>query len=320
MEDVQNSPAPVALPIDRVGVKGLKLPLLVRDRAQGTQHTVANVDVSVDLPAAFKGTHMSRFVQALANWTEDLDYAGMKRLLEDVRERLNARRAHIVFHFPYFVQKNAPATACPGILPYECRLTGELPEDGKPSFLLEVTVPVMTVCPCSKAISREGAHSQRADVRMAVRMRGFCWIEDFIEIAEASGSSPVYSLLKREDEKFVTEDAFSRPTFVEDVVRNVASRLADHPHVSGFRVEVESYESIHALTPDVTSLKALNFSWGVLPHQVGNDNVGHLARAERFIASSSLFGLGEDVVITAGQPTSSSPQPRGTNLVKIYRK
>ena len=320
MEDVQNSPAPVALPIDRVGVKGLKLPLLVRDRAQGTQHTVANVDVSVDLPAAFKGTHMSRFVQALANWTEDLDYAGMKRLLEDVRERLNARRAHIVFHFPYFVQKNAPATACPGILPYECRLTGELPEDGKPSFLLEVTVPVMTVCPCSKAISREGAHSQRADVRMAVRMRGFCWIEDFIEIAEASGSSPVYSLLKREDEKFVTEDAFSRPTFVEDVVRNVASRLADHPHVSGVRVEVESYESIHALTPDVTSLKALNFSWGVLPHQVGNDNVGHLARAERFIASSSLFGLGEDVVITAGQPTSSSPQPRGTNLVKIYRK
>lgn len=246
MEDVQNSPAPVALPIDRVGVKGLKLPLLVRDRAQGTQHTVANVDVSVDLPAAFKGTHMSRFVQALANWTEDLDYAGMKRLLEDVRELLNARRAHIVFHFPYFVQKNAPATACPGILPYECRLTGELPEDGKPSFLLEVTVPVMTVCPCSKAISREGAHSQRADVRMAVRMRGFCWIEDFIEIAEASGSSPVYSLLKREDEKFVTEDAFSRPTFVEDVVRNVASRLADHPHVSGFRVEVESYESIHA--------------------------------------------------------------------------
>ena len=261
MEDVQNSPAPVALPIDRVGVKGLKLPLLVRDRAQGTQHTVANVDVSVDLPAAFKGTHMSRFVQALAafkgthmsrfvqalaNWTEDLDYAGMKRLLEDVRERLNARRAHIVFHFPYFVQKNAPATACPGILPYECRLTGELPEDGKPSFLLEVTVPVMTVCPCSKAISREGAHSQRADVRMAVRMRGFCWIEDFIEIAEASGSSPVYSLLKREDEKFVTEDAFSRPTFVEDVVRNVASRLTDHPHVSGFRVEVESYESIHA--------------------------------------------------------------------------
>ncbi len=245
MEDVQNSPAPVALPIDRVGVKGLKLPLLVRDRTQGSQHTVAKVDLSVDLPAAFKGTHMSRFVQALSSWNEDLDYAAMKRLLEDVQERLQARRAHIVFRFPYFVQKKAPATACLGILPYECRLTGELKEE-KLTFLLEVTVPVMTVCPCSKAISREGAHSQRADVRIAVRMRGFCWIEDFIEIAEASGSSPVYSLLKREDEKFVTEDAFSRPTFVEDVVRNVASRLEGHPHVDGFRVEVESYESIHA--------------------------------------------------------------------------
>lgn len=232
MEDVQNSPAPVALPIDRVGVKGLKLPLLVRDRAQGSQHTVAHVDISVDLPAAFKGTHMSRFVQALENWNEQLDYAAMKRLLEDVKERLHARRAHIVFRFPYFVQKKAPATACPGILPYECRLTGELAEEGKPVFLLEVTVPVMTVCPCSKAISREGAHSQRAEVRMAVRMRGFCWIEDFIEIAEASGSSPVYSLLKREDEKYVTEDAFSRPTFVEDVVRNVASRLAEHPQIA----------------------------------------------------------------------------------------
>ena len=246
MEDVQNSPAPVALSIDRVGVKGLKLPLLVRDRAQGSQHTVADVDISVDLPAAFKGTHMSRFVQALGNWNEELDYAAMKRLLEDVRERLHARRAHIVFRFPYFVQKNAPATSCPGILPYACRLTGELPEEGKPAFLLEVTVPVMTVCPCSKAISREGAHSQRAEVRMAVRMRGFSWIEDFIEIAEASGSSPVYSLLKREDEKYVTEHAFAQPTFVEDVVRNVAQRLTEHEHVRWFRVEVESMESIHS--------------------------------------------------------------------------
>ena len=187
LKDTQSETDTRNISIDRVGVKGLRFPIQIQDKLNRIQSTVATVSLAVDLPEEFKGTHMSRFVQALANWTEDLDYAGMKRLLEDVRERLNARRAHIVFHFPYFVQKNAPATACPGILPYECRLTGELPEDGKPSFLLEVTVPVMTVCPCSKAISREGAHSQRADVRMAVRMRGFCWIEDFIEIAEASG-------------------------------------------------------------------------------------------------------------------------------------
>ncbi len=245
MEDVQNSPALVAMPIDHVGIRGLRFPLLVRDRVQGSQNTVALVDVAVDLPAAFKGTHMSRFVEALEGWTEELDYSAMKRLLEDVKQRLEARRACIVFHFPYFLRKAAPATGSPGTVPYSCRLTGEL-DTGSPQFVLEVSVPVMTVCPCSKAISREGAHSQRAEVRLAVRLRGFAWIEDFVEIAEASASSPVYSLLKREDEKFVTEEAFSRPTFVEDVVRNAAIRLLDHPQISGFRVEVESHESIHA--------------------------------------------------------------------------
>ncbi len=245
MEDVQNSPAPVALPIDRVGVKGLEVPLLVRNRESGHQHSVAKVDVSVDLPSSFKGTHMSRFVAAVENWTEELDYNAMKRLLETVKERLQARRAHIAFRFPYFIRKSAPATGERGLLPYQCMLTGELGE-GKPRFTLEVTVPVMTVCPCSKAISDEGAHSQRADVRITVRMNGRCWIEDLVDIAEESGSSPVYSLLKRADEKYVTEWAFAHPTFVEDVVRNVASRLVDHPHVEAFRVEVESHESIHA--------------------------------------------------------------------------
>ena len=244
MEDVQNSPAQVAMPIDRVGVKNLKLPLVVRDRAQGSQHTVATVDIGVDLPAEFKGTHMSRFVEALENWSEELDYNSMKRLLEDVKERLHARKAYALFRFPYFVRKGAPATASSGLVWYECRLTGEL-GDGKPSFLLELEVPVMTVCPCSKAISDEGAHSQRAVVRMSIRMTGFSWMEEFIELAEAAGSSPVYTLLKREDEKFVTEDAFAHPTFVEDVVRAAAQRLEGHPHVAWFRVEVESFESIH---------------------------------------------------------------------------
>lgn len=244
MEDVQNSPAQVAMPIDRVGVKGLKLPLVVRDRAHGSQHTVATVDIGVDLPAAFKGTHMSRFVEVLEDWSEKLDYHSMKRLLETVKTRLNAHKAYALFRFPYFVRKNAPATDSSGLVWYECRLTGELGH-GKPSFLLELEVPVMTVCPCSKAISDEGAHSQRAVVRMSVRMTGFNWMEEFIELAEAAGSSPVYTLLKREDEKHVTETAFAHPTFVEDVVRATARRLEEHPHVAWFRVEVESHESIH---------------------------------------------------------------------------
>ncbi len=265
MQDIQKKPALVPVPIDRVGVRGVTLPIVVRDRRQGRQHTVAQVDLGVDLPAAFKGTHMSRFIEALADFKEELDYASLKRLLEDVRTRLEARKAYICFSFPYFMDKAAPATGSHGKIHYQCKLTGELaaePKHGepgmaaagqthtesgaRPEFLLELDVPVMTVCPCSLAISEQGAHSQRAQVRMAVRMTAFSWIEEFIDIAEAAGSSPVYSLLKREDEKFVTEAAFDNPTFVEDVVRSAAQKLAAHPHVSWFRVEVESHESIHA--------------------------------------------------------------------------
>lgn len=245
MEDVQMRSAPVAIPVDSVGIRGLQFPLQVRDRSQGSQKTVAVVEVSVDLSVSFKGTHMSRFVQELEKWTEDLDYESMKRLLQNVKQNLDAQKAKIVFSFPYFIRKHAPTTGSLGTVAYQCQLTGEL-EEGSPKFLLEVTVPVMTVCPCSKAISKEGAHTQRANVHIAVWMNGFSWIEDFVDIAESSASSPVYSLLKRADEKFVTENAFSNPAFVEDVVRNVAQALLKHPQIEGFRVEVESYESIHA--------------------------------------------------------------------------
>ncbi|WP_297215502.1 GTP cyclohydrolase FolE2 [uncultured Desulfovibrio sp.] len=245
MEDVQRHAPQVALSIDTVGVRGITLPLLVRDRAEGSRQTVARVDMGVDLPSSFKGTHMSRFVEALEQWNETISYQSVRRLLATIKERLEARRAYVHFSFPYFVRKNAPSSGSPGVVSYDCRLTGELSDEGQ-VFVLDVAVPVMTVCPCSKAISREGAHSQRTMVHLSVRMRHFCWIEDFIEIAEAAGSSPVYTLLKREDEKYVTEHAFAQPTFVEDVVRNVAQSLMDHGQITWFRVEVESMESIHS--------------------------------------------------------------------------
>jgi len=245
MEDVQNHPALIPLPIDNVGVKGLQIPLLVRDKTHGQQHTVASIDMSVSLPAAFKGTHMSRFVESLEDWSETLDYYALKNLLESIKTRLNASKARVVFRFPYFIRKEAPATLCKGIVPYMCTLIGEMDAD-KPFFILEIEVPVMTVCPCSKAISLEGAHSQRAYIRMRLKLKGFAWLEDFIAIAEQSASSPVYALLKRADEKWVTEQAFSAPTFVEDVVRNVAQKLQEHDQLYWFSVEVESMESIHA--------------------------------------------------------------------------
>ena len=245
MQDIQSGPANVPLLIDRVGVKGLELPIVVSDRDKGAQHTVALVDLGVELPAAFKGTHMSRFVEALENWNEDLSYKSMKNLLRDIKMRLSAQSAYASFKFTYFRRKNSPASGAPSIQGYHCRLAGEMKNDGL-DMLLDVTVPVMTVCPCSKAISEEGAHSQRAEVRMSIRMKGFAWIEEFIDIADNSASSSVYPLLKREDEKFVTESAFASPLFVEDVVRNVATALKEHPHVRWFRAEVESFESIHA--------------------------------------------------------------------------
>ncbi len=246
MKDIQSTPSLVALPIDQVGVKGLTLPIVVSDKLNGSQHSVAEVDLTVDLPAHWRGSHMSRFVEALENWQEELSYQSMKNLLKDVKNRLEAEKAHIEFRFIYFLNKVSPVTKVKTLMGYTCRLVGEMDTSDKPKFLLEIKVPVMTVCPCSKAISEEGAHSQRADLRIAVRLCKFVWLEEFIDIAEAAGSSPVYPLLKREDEKYVTETAFANPAFVEDVVRNVGLALLNHPAVIWFKVEVESHESIHA--------------------------------------------------------------------------
>ncbi|MDR2893270.1 MAG: GTP cyclohydrolase FolE2 [Deltaproteobacteria bacterium] len=250
MQDIQNSPAEVSIPIDRVGINNLQLPLIVSDKTNGRQHTVATVDLGVDLPASFKGTHMSRFVEALENWNEELSYQSFKTLLMDVRKRLDARKAYAHFRFNYFVRKASPVSGSHGLMGYECSFTGQAEPGPQGSdrfdLCLGVNVPLMTVCPCSKAISREGAHSQRAVLRILLRQKGFAWIEEFIELAESAGSSPVYPLLKREDEKYVTEHSFANPRFVEDVVRSAAQSLEQHPHVSWFRVEVESLESIHA--------------------------------------------------------------------------
>ena len=244
MEDVQNNPAEVAMPIDRVGVKNLKMPLITRDKKAGHQHTVACINLSVELPADFKGTHMSRFIEALESWNDKLDHESFKSLLADISKRLNAKKAYAKLSFPFFMELVSPVSGMKSRMGYSCVMEGEYQND-KLTYALTVEVPVMTVCPCSKAISEEGAHSQRAIVRIKSRFKGFLWLEDLIEIASNSGSCPVYSLLKRGDEKFVTEKGFANPTFVEDVVRNAAKGMMEHPQVTWFKVEVESHESIH---------------------------------------------------------------------------
>ena len=245
MKDIQSSADMRKIELAKAGIKNLQYPIIVLDKVNKVQHTTATVDLFVNLPKEFKGTHMSRFVEAIENWEGEISYKSVRGLLAVIRDRLEACRAQVCFHFPYFIRKNAPATGTPGEVAYNCMLTGELNEKDEQNFILDIEVPVMTVCPCSKAISDEGAHSQRTLVHMTLLMNGFDWIEDFVSVAEASGSSPVYTILKREDEKYVTEHAFANPCFVEDVVRNVAQGLSRNEHLKGYRIEVESMESIH---------------------------------------------------------------------------
>ncbi len=244
MQDVQNGSPEFPLPIDRVGVKNLKVPLLVQDRIHGRQHTVADVNLCVDLPGKFKGTHMSRFLEALSCWSEVLTYESFRDLLSDVSSRLEAQKAHMRFDFPYFYALRTPVSGHEFHMDYKSFLAGEFAL-GRIKMTLGVEVPVMTVCPCSLAISRHGAHSQRAYVKIRCGYKGLLWLEELIDMAMFSGSSPVYPLLKREDEKYVTDQAFSRPSFVEDVVRYAAFRLNQHPRILWYEVEVESFESIH---------------------------------------------------------------------------
>ena len=244
MKDIQNTTSQVPIDINKVGVKDLLRPLIVRDQKQGKQHTVARMDLSVDLPAQFKGTHMSRFLEALDAWEGELDYYSFRNLLEDIKIRLQATESHICFKFPYFVTLNTPVSHLPTLINYDCFFRGTL---NRNNFLMElgVGVPVMTVCPCSLAISDTGAHSQRAIINISATFSGLLWLEDLIKIATTSGSAPIYPLLKREDEKYITEMSFSNPMFVEDVVRKTSQKLDQHPLINSYKVEVESQESIH---------------------------------------------------------------------------
>lgn len=245
LKDTQNERDDRRLPIDRVGVKGLRFPVEVRDRDGASQRTVATAALAVDLPEHFKGTHMSRFIEALNAHGGCLDVRSMAALPRELLTRLDAGRAHVEFQFPFFRSKPAPVTGRAGLMDYEVRFEVEAEREGGVDFVVTVMVPVATLCPCSKQISERGAHNQRGVVTYSVRFREPVWIEDLIELVERSASCELYSLLKRPDEKAVTERAYDNPVFVEDLVRNVASRSDDHDEIRWYRVEAENFESIH---------------------------------------------------------------------------
>lgn len=244
LKDTQSEPDFRNIAIDRVGVKNLRFPVDVREKAGGKQSTVATVSLAVDLPHHYKGTHMSRFVEVLNSHGPVLDVRSLPQIPSELLARLDAQRAHIEFRFPFFLSKSAPVTGAKGLMDYDVIFEVDSKADEK-DFVLTVCVPVTTLCPCSKAISQRGAHNQRGQVTYSVRFKEPMWIEDLIALVEKCASCELYSLLKRPDEKEVTERAFDHPVFVEDLVRNVAALSDEQENITWYRVEAENFESIH---------------------------------------------------------------------------
>jgi GTP cyclohydrolase I len=243
MKDIQSSPDFRNMPIQKVGIRNIRYPVTVRDKSRETQQTVASVTLSVNLPHADRGTHMSRFVEVFDRFRNEVSYQSLDRILLEVQKALHAEESHIELAFPFFLKKKAPVSGLESLMSYDCVISATYTRHLE--IATRVEVPVHTLCPCSKEISEHSAHNQRGTVAITVGMTKLIWIEDLIQIAEDSASSPVYALLKREDEKYVTERAYENPRFVEDVVREVALRLRGLPGLRFHTVEVENFESIH---------------------------------------------------------------------------
>lgn len=242
--DVQGSADLRQIAINKVGIKDIRHPLRIRDRSGGHQHTVANFNMYVNLPHNFKGTHMSRFVEVLNRPEREVTITSFKDMLLEMTERLEADHGHIEMTFPYFINKSAPMSGVQSLMDYQVTLIGEM-HQRQMQLYVKVVVPVTSLCPCSKEISRYGAHNQRSHVTVCVRAEKLVWIEDLIAMVEGEASCELYGLLKRPDEKYVTERAYENPKFVEDMVRDVAARLNADERVLEYTVESENFESIH---------------------------------------------------------------------------
>lgn len=242
--DVQGSEDVRRIPIDKVGIKGIRHPIRVLDRSSGEQHTVATFNMYVDLPHSFKGTHMSRFVEILNNHEHEITIQSFKRMLSEMITVLEARSGYVEMSFPYFVEKRAPVSGVPSLMDYEVTLIGRI-HDSQSSMNVKVVVPVTSLCPCSKQISNYGAHNQRSHVSVDARVQGLVWIEELIEVVERNASSQLYGVLKRPDEKYVTEQAYDNPKFVEDMARDIAQALNEDNRIEAYVVESENFESIH---------------------------------------------------------------------------
>ncbi|MGB9615576.1 MAG: GTP cyclohydrolase FolE2 [Fervidobacterium sp.] len=245
LKDVQSQEDKRNIYLKRVGVKNVRYPIVVLDKNRGSQHTIANISMFVDLPKNYRGTHMSRFIEVLNEYHLEINPKRIKEILKSLKDALRAKKSAIEISFPYFLSKKAPVTGIESYLEYLCSFEAEMIDETL-DFSTTVVVPIHTLCPCSKEISNYGAHNQRAICKVTFKSKEMVWIEDIIDIVEKNASAPIFTLLKRPDEKYITEHAYDNPKFVEDVARDVALKLKNCDRIIWYTVEVESFESIHA--------------------------------------------------------------------------
>lgn len=241
--DIQNLNDTRKVTIDKVGVKGVKYPIIVEDRTNETQHTIADLDIFVELPHHHRGTHMSRFIEILNEYHQRNVISEIENFVLETKKRLDADSAFVNIAFPYFINKTAPVSAIKSLMSYDCFFIASHRDEFE--MQIGVKVPITTVCPCSKEISEYGAHNQRSIVTVTIKYSEYVWLEELIEIVEAAASCELYSLLKRSDEKYVTEKGYDNPKFVEDIVRDVVVELRKDKRITDYSVESENFESIH---------------------------------------------------------------------------
>lgn len=245
MPDVQNAADSRQMPINKVGIKAIRHPVRVLDKGAGVQHTIATFNMYVGLPHNFKGTHMSRFVEILNAHEREISVESFETMMREMVTRLEAETGLIEMSFPYFINKTAPVSGVKSLMDYDVTFSGEIKEGGQYTQTMKVVVPVTSLCPCSKKISERGAHNQRSHVTITATTNNFVWIEEVVQIAEQQASCELFGLLKRPDEKYVTERAYDNPKFVEDLVRDVAGVLNADARIDSYVVESENFESIH---------------------------------------------------------------------------
>ncbi len=243
LRDIQNQRDARRVTVDKVGVKGIRYPIILEDRAQKTQHTIATLNIYVQLPHSKRGTHMSRFIEILNRFHENNLISQLPQFLTEIKYSLKAAAAYVDISFPFFIRKQAPVSKITSLLCYDCHFHASLNEIY--NLIIGVDVPVTTLCPCSKELSECGAHNQRSIISIKVRYDGFVWLEELIDWAEESCSCEIYPLLKRSDEKYVTEKAYRNPMFVEDIVRDLTLKINKDERITWFYVESENFESIH---------------------------------------------------------------------------